>query len=90
MKKIFVLDTNVILHDSNCIYQFQDNDVVIPITVLEELDQFKKGSDSVNFQAREFVRELDRMSGDSLFEKGLKLTEEGGMLRVLVGNFKIP
>lgn len=90
MKKIFVLDTNVILHDSNCIYQFQDNDVVIPITVLEELDRFKKGSDSVNFQAREFVRELDRMSGDSLFEKGMKLTKEGGMLRVLVGNFKIP
>ena len=41
-KKIFVLDTNVILHDNACIYQFSDNDVVIPITVLEELDQFKK------------------------------------------------
>jgi len=43
-KKIFVLDTNVILHDSSCIYQFQEHDIVIPITVLEELDHFKKGA----------------------------------------------
>ncbi len=90
MKKIFVLDTNVILHDSGCIYQFEDNDVVIPIVVLEELDRFKKGNDSVNFQAREFVRELDKLTGDSLFNGGIKLTQEGGMLRVLVGNFRIP
>ena len=40
--KIFVLDTNVILHDSTCIHNFEDNDIVIPISVLEELDQFKK------------------------------------------------
>lgn len=42
MKKIFVLDTNVILHDSACIYQFGDHDIIIPITVIEELDRFKK------------------------------------------------
>ena len=40
--KIFVLDTNVLLHDHNCLYNFQDNDVIIPIVVLEELDKFKK------------------------------------------------
>ena len=44
MKKIFVLDTNVILHDSSCINQFKDNDIYIPITVIEELDKFKKGN----------------------------------------------
>ena len=42
--KIFILDTNVILHDHTCIYQFEDNDIIIPITVLEELDKFKKVS----------------------------------------------
>ena len=41
--KIFVLDTNVILHNNRAIYAFQENDIVIPITVLEELDKFKKG-----------------------------------------------
>jgi len=59
VKKTFVLDTNVILHDSDCIYQFDDNDIVIPITVLEEIDAFKKGADLKNFHAREFTRVLD-------------------------------
>ena len=55
-KKFFVIDTNVILHDSACIYQFADNDVVIPIPVLEELDKFKKGHESINVHARSFLR----------------------------------
>jgi PhoH-like ATPase len=58
--KIFILDTNVILHDSTCIHHFDEHDIIIPITVLEELDQFKKGTQTVNFHAREFVRELER------------------------------
>ena len=57
--KIFVLDTNVILHDSSCIHQFAEHDLVIPITVLEELDNFKKGNDILNFHAREFARSLE-------------------------------
>lgn len=61
-KKIFVLDTSVILYDHNAIKQFEDNDVAIPITVLEELDNFKKGSDTKNFEAREFIRRLDKLS----------------------------
>ncbi len=72
-KKIFVLDTNVILHDSSCIYQFQENDIVIPITVLEELDGFKKGNSSLNFHAREFVRALDVLSGSKLFDGGMEI-----------------
>lgn len=80
--KIFVLDTNVILHDSNCIRQFQDNDIVIPITVLEELDSFKKGDSSLNFHARAFVRELDDMSSAELFDGGVPLGEGLGKISV--------
>jgi len=83
--KIFVLDTNVILHDHTCIYQFQDNDIVIPITVLEELDKFKRGNDPINFQAREFVRELDDIIGDKLFNGGIKLGPDKGHLMVEKG-----
>jgi PhoH-like ATPase len=83
--KIFVLDTNVILHDHTCIYQFQDNDIVIPITVLEELDKFKRGNDPINFQAREFVRELDEIIGDHLFNGGIKLGPDKGKLIVETG-----
>jgi len=76
--KIFVLDTNVILHDSSCIYQFRENDVVIPICVIEELDQFKKGNAAIHFHAREFVRALDLLSGDKLFDGGLKIGPKQG------------
>ncbi len=80
--KFFVLDTNVILHDSSCIYQFRDNDIVLPITVLEELDQFKKGNEMIHFHAREFVRTLDDLSGDKLFEEGVKIGP--GLGRIII------
>lgn len=80
--KRFVLDTNVILHDSSCIYQFQEHDVILPITVLEELDYFKKGNDTLNFHAREFIRALDTLSGDKLFEDGLKIGRNRGRIIV--------
>ncbi len=79
-RKIFVLDTNVILHDSSCIHQFQEHDVVIPITVLEELDQFKKGNGSLNFHAREFLRTLDALSGDKLFNGGVTIGQNRGKI----------
>ena len=72
-KKTFILDTNVILHDSSCILQFEENDIIIPVTVLEELDQFKKGKEVLNFHAREFVRMLDTLSGDKLFNGGVQI-----------------
>lgn len=52
--KLLVLDTNVILHDSSCIHHFEENDVAIPITVLEELDNFKRGNEQINYHARDF------------------------------------
>lgn len=63
-KKIYVLDTSVIIHDHNSLMSFEDNDVAIPITVLEELDNFKKGHDTKNFEAREFTRIVDKLSHD--------------------------
>ncbi len=85
VRKIFILDTNVLLHDYKCIYNFQENDIIIPITVLEELDKFKKGSDIINFQAREFTRELDKISGDQLFNGGLPLGKGMGKLSIETG-----
>ncbi len=85
IKKLFVLDTNVILHDYNCIYNFQENDIVIPIVALEELDYFKKGNELINYHAREFARELDKIAGDNLFNGGIKLGKEHGKLRVETG-----
>ena len=77
-KKNFVLDTNVILHDYKCLFNFQDNDIFIPIVVLEELDKFKKGNDQINFNAREFVRELDEITDNHLFTEGALLGPDLG------------
>jgi PhoH-like ATPase len=83
--KIFVIDTNVILHDHQCIFNFEDNDVVLPITVLEELDKFKRGSEQLNYQAREFVRLLDDLVKDDFFNGGLSLGKDKGKLRIETG-----
>ncbi|EKD41641.1 MAG: hypothetical protein ACD_73C00605G0001 [uncultured bacterium] len=64
IKKVYVLDTSVILHDHNSIKHMGEHDVAIPITVLEELDNFKRGNDTKNFEAREFIRYLDKVAGD--------------------------
>lgn len=84
-KKIFVLDTNVVLHDYRCIYKFEENDLVIPIVVLEELDKLKKGSDLISYNAREFTRELDKLAGKRLFKEGIPLGKGLGKLYVETG-----
>lgn len=85
-KKNFVLDTNVILHDYKCLFNFQDNDIYLPIVVLEELDKFKKGNDQINFNAREFVRELDEITDEQLFSKGADLGPDLGKLSIIVNS----
>ena len=80
--KTFILDTNVILHDSDCINNFQEHDIVIPITVLEELDQFKKGNQSLNFHAREFVRALDALSAGKLLNGGVLIAPDKGRVSI--------
>lgn len=83
-RKIFVLDTSVILYDFNAINNFQEHDVAIPITVLEELDQFKKGNSVLNIQAREFIRWLDRLAGRNMLNDWIPLDGPArGKFRVL-------
>lgn len=84
-KKIFVLDTSVILYNHTAINNFEDNDVAIPITVLEELDNFKKGNDNKNFEAREFIRFLDGISGKAAISQWRRLNgPEKGSFRVIM------
>lgn len=82
-KKNFVLDTNVILHDYKCLENFQENDLYIPIVVLEELDKFKKGSEQINYNAREFVRQLDALADNDMFKKGADLGTGMGKLFIM-------
>ena len=71
--KIFVLDTSVILYDANAIFNFKEHDVAIPITVLEELDHFKKGDTVINLQAREFIRQLDKLTSHDMLNNWVPL-----------------
>lgn len=81
--KIFVLDTNIILHDYKAIRKFQDNNIVIPIAVIEELDKFKKGNDALAFNARGFVREIDRLTDGRMFGKmGVPIGKGLGYIKI--------
>ncbi len=82
-KKIFVLDTSVIIYEHNSILNFDEHDVGIPITVLEELDSFKKGNDTKNFEAREFIRLIDKLAKDQMLHHWNPINGKGK------GNFKV-
>ncbi len=82
--KTFILDTNVILHDASCIHHFQENDIVIPLTVIEEIDHFKRGTQVINLNAREFARTLDSITGNGLFNGGVSLGKGKGMVRIAI------
>ncbi len=83
-RKIFVLDTSVLLYDYDAVKNFQQNDIAIPITVLEELDTFKKGNDVINLHAREFIRYLDKISDKNMLQQWIPLNgRTHGKLRVL-------
>ncbi len=82
--KIFVLDTNVILHDHQAIHHFKDNDLVIPIAVVEELDKFKKGNDTLAYNARGFMREINALTDRREFgPEGISLGEGLGTIRIV-------
>jgi len=89
MKKNFVLDTNVLLNDPHAILKFGDNNIVIPITVIEELDKFKRDLSTVGRSAREVARTLDRYRGEGNLSKGVAL-ENGATLRVVTNLGKEP
>ena len=82
-EKVFVLDTNVILHDATCIQNFEDNEVVIPISALEELDQFKRGNEQIHYNAREFLRLLDELSINSTTND---FDQSDGKIKVVVNH----
>ncbi len=82
-KKIFVLDTSVIIYDHMAAKSFKEHDVVIPITVLEELDNFKKGNDTKNFAAREFTRYIDKISNGIILQDWININGKGhGMIKI--------
>ncbi len=82
-RKVFILDTSVILFEHNSILNFDEHDIGIPITVLEELDNFKKGNDTKNFEAREFIRLIDKLAKDQMLQKWNPLNGKSK------GNFKV-
>lgn len=82
-KKIFVLDTSVILYDHDAVNNFQEHDVAVPILVLEELDNFKSGNDTRNFEARNFIRIIDLASKNHLINKWFTLKKNS------LGKFKV-
>lgn len=83
LRKIFVLDTSVILYDHNAVNSFQEHDVAVPVLVLEELDNFKSGNDTRNFEARNFIRIIDQASKNNIINKWFKLKKSN------LGKFKI-
>ena len=93
-KKTFVLDTNVLLHNPKAIESFADNDIVLPMTVIEELDKFKKNSDELGRNARQVIRHLDSLRKKGNLREGVHLDcranpEENGVLRIYTGKGEI-
>jgi len=91
MPKFFVLDTNVLLHNPTSFLSFADNTVVIPITVIEELDHFKSSPDKIGMHARQVLREIDALIKKGALDRGAKL-ENGGRLKIgfLPKDIKLP
>lgn len=89
MKKTFVLDTNVLLHDPESLFRFSDNDVVIPITVIEEIDRFKKELTEVGRNARAISRYLDKLREEGQLTEGVP-TKDGGTIRIHLGMERPP
>lgn len=72
------------LHDATCIHQFKDNDIIIPLPAIEELDHFKRGSQVINLNAREFARTLDHLTGTALFDGGISLGKGKGKVSIAI------
>jgi len=88
VKKIFILDTNILLSDPRSIFQFEENDIVVPISVIEEIDTFKKDSSENGRNAREVSRILDRLRKNGTLSHGVKLfedREDSGKLFIYLG-----
>ncbi len=82
-KKVYVIDTNVFLSDFNAVYAFQDNDIVVPLKVLEEIDKHKKRQDGVGANARQVIRIFDGLREKGQLDKGVKIGSRKGTLTVV-------
>jgi len=89
MKKTFILDTNVLLHDPKALFSFDDNDVVVPIYCIEEIDQFKRDLSELGRNARQVSRMLDTFRAKGSLGDGVQ-TEKGGMLKVAFTERSLP
>ena len=88
--KHFVLDTNVLLHNPSAIVMFEEHEVVIPLSVIEELDRFKKGNDDTARNARHVIRQIDRLRKRGRLFDGVRVNDHGGTLRIDCCDAKIP
>jgi PhoH-like ATPase len=89
-KKTYVIDTSVFLSDANCLFRFKNNDIVIPLKVLEEIDKHKKRQDSVGFNARLIIKHLDGLRSKGSLHKGLRIGKGMGILRVGKASKELP
>jgi PhoH-like ATPase len=89
-KKTYVIDTSVFLSDANALYRFKNNDIIIPIKVLEEIDKHKKRQDSVGFNARLIIKHLDALRVKGSLAKGIRLGKGMGILRVAKASTDLP
>jgi len=89
-KKTYVIDTSVFLSDANALYRFKNNDIVIPIKVLEEIDKHKKRQDSVGFNARLIIKHLDALRAKGSLSKGLRIGKGMGIIRVAKASSDLP
>ena len=89
-KKIYVLDTSVYLTDANSIHSFENNDIVIPLKVLEEIDKHKKRQDGVGANARPTIRLLDEYRGKGSLEKGVRIEKGKGIVKVAKSATNLP
>ncbi len=90
MKKNFVLDTNVLLHDPRSIFGFDDNDVIIPIHVIEEIDNFKRDLSTLGRNARQVSRYLDEFRLQGKLGEGVSIAPDKGRIRVLIADQRLP
>ena len=82
--KTFVVDTNVLLHNPNALFMFADNEVIIPLDVIEELDKFKTNSDDLGRNARSAIRHLDSLRLQGNLANGVTIPQTGGSVRVIL------
>ena len=89
-KKNYVIDTSVFLSDADCIFRFHNNDIFIPLKVLEEIDKHKKRQDSVGLQARKVIRHLDIFRAKGSLHDGIRIQKGKGIIKICEGSDLLP